>query len=228
MEAELFSDFDGTAVEKVEPGKWEIREHIRNARKYPLSAILGYTDFVEGAVSVQGVSPGKIVTIRKERVRRRVTERTITELGLADNNYSPAYQGVHYAGNELDKANYLATKVLGNTCVRVGMIDDMPQKLVFELVQALDFLVARPSSDYIARFKTVIGIVNHPDRSTRMDELVNGLRGESVINVLSVSDRLDDTGVLSLGSLGRFEVDVVALPSYSYQAGVEFGERLVA
>ena len=209
----LHTDFDGTAV--------EIATGIANARKYPLVGIPGFRSFIEG-VSETGVQIGQIVSRRPDDFfgqRRRVTERSVEDMGMADFFGHPS--SIYLAGkftiseiwkkeSERLKAGYVASFARDRV---VGMIDDKPHKVGTELISSLEDLDVNPRT-------VLLGVVKHAksieymtrlwqsaeDRRHRVEELTGGL-GFRISNQ-------------------SFELDVFQLPEYSFEAGQAFGSML--
>src|SRR5690242_14183199 len=92
--AELWSDFDGTAVELVSPF------NPRNWRKYPMEMIPGYREFLQTAKD-EGLEIAGVVS-RRHELRRGVTERAIADLGLDEFFHHPSQ--VVLAGSHVKKA----------------------------------------------------------------------------------------------------------------------------
>jgi len=230
MGAILISDFDGTAVEKLKPKLWQPRTRARNMFKYPLAGMDGYIDFLEG-VNSTGVENGGVATIRKEWARRWVTERSIRKLGMTGFFGDP--ESVFYGGNEGAKALRVADVALDETKPQtVGMIEDMPQKFVPELVERLDFaahMAGVPEDCPVPR--VIVGAVQHPDRPSRLNQMMRDIFALSGDpwgwTEQSPQPREQADGSIRIRT-DFMNVSVVRLGAYSYDEGVRFGERLLA
>jgi hypothetical protein len=122
---ELWSDFDGTAVELAK------KHQPRNWRKYPLQMIDGYDEFLEG-VSDGGIKLSGIVSRRPNiKQRRRVTMRSIEENGL--DRFFPE-ENVVLTGSEQSKAEFILKQA---ECGVVVLADDKPHKIGSEILKIL-------------------------------------------------------------------------------------------
>ena len=208
----LLSDFDGTAVEKLNPANpmhWR-----RNIRKYPLAGIEGYAEFL-GGVQSTGVEIGSVVSRRAEWLRRKKTTRSITDLSLSEFFGRP--NQIILAGSEKDKAKAVAEQSRETV---VGMIEDNPYKLGKAL---LDY--ALDNRQLAAHHPILIGVVSHNTSYERISELRSELR-----------DRPQEEGVVVRGEagpatglvayMGPLEVHVAQLEPYTAEEGERFGERL--
>ncbi len=230
MGAILISDFDGTAVEKLEPKPWQVGTHIRNMGKWGLSMIPGYDDFIYGVLSVDGVdlSVGYL-TVRKEWLRRKATERTITKQGL--DQFGRRAGSVQYAGTEALKGLHLANLAHLERPKIIGMIDDRPDRLVPNLVNSLSRIGHNPELQE-AKSRVVIGVVDHRESLDRIMRAMEEVKVMGRANAwdgfyYGATQATNDRGEVVLNS-GKMEVAITQLPAYSYEAGVQFGERLVA
>lgn len=197
---QLWSDFDGTAVEikgKLDPRNW---------LKYPLPIIDGYEDFLDG-VTNGGMEIAGIVSRRPE-IRRLVTKKSIAKLGLQ--SYFPDSNKVHLMGSEDDKAGFIADKAL--RLGSVAMIDDKPHQFGLSLVESLD-VYPEPNMHR----NVVLGVVNH----SKSPEYIERFFDETSKNLWVNTAQADD-GLLVSG-LG-FNVHVVALDPYSYETGRSFAK----
>ena len=218
MAAILTSDFDGTAVNKLTPRFWQPVIVARNMGKWGLDMISGYDDFVYGALSLGGIDHLGYLTVRKEWLRRRVTEKTIITHDL--DAFGKNAGSVFYAGNESDKGKHLSEMAKKREPDVVGMLEDMPNKLVPELIRHVGPDAFRSDLD----IKVVVGVVNHTEQLERIEQVVATTEGKGL-----PASRWGEIAVgETLGfSWPGFTLEIAALPPYSYDAGVEFGKKLL-
>ncbi len=204
----FWSDFDGTAVEKLS------KTNPRNWSKYPLAMMEGYPDFLEG-VRDAGLPIKGVVTIRKKWLRAPVTNRSIREHGL--DQYFPDKRQVQYKGNEDRKAGFVARQSHGGT---VGMIDDKPLKFGMALLMNPD-LRYNPG----VKNTVVLGAVATPKQEQHVEELAQYVTEERRDLTLT---RRDSGLYIGTRGLDGFGVHVVPLEPYSYEAGQNFAEHVKA
>lgn len=208
---ELWSDFDGTAVEKLSKGKpahWR-----RNFFKTDLAPIAGYAAFLNGVRSA-GVEIAGVVSRRAE-FRRRTTMASIGELGLEE-VFTP--DRVMLMGSEEAKGRFVAERSRAAT---VAVIEDQPQKLGPVILGAL---LEAAENDMIQHHPLVLGVVSHPNAVGRYNRFL-GDAGLNKSLPLETSDfDFDGDGVMIATS--NYELHVGVIYPYSYQAGHLFGSRL--
>jgi hypothetical protein len=223
--AALFSDFDGTAVAKLSnmhPWRWP-----QNMAKYPLRRIEGWADFINGALSVEGVHYEGLVS-RRGKAREKVTRLSLARTGL-----DPDFDRMVLAGSEQKKAEALARRAVELVgSATVGVVEDMPQKLVPELLKILDAIAPYPDL-LLPPPRLTIGVVSNRRAAERIEEtteLLEAIRGAESHHdgyYYGADIRNQRDGGLTVSS-GKMTIDVIPLPAYSFGAGVEFGERLVS
>jgi len=223
----IYSDFDGTAVEKLPKYPKNVRDIYRNVRKSGLAPIEGWTAFLDG-VADRDIEPLGIVTIRKEKARRRVTEASLAEIDPEGSYFKP--EDVEYAGNERFKGLYLVGRAMQSAQRRVGMIDDQPQKLVPRIVEGFATFAA---SQIIQSGATtiVLGVVDHPKTNARLEEMrdtlvsPDGTPQKDFERSISSVDALRDGGFLVRAGGAAYMNDVIVVPigPYSVEAGQAFG-----
>lgn len=224
----LYSDLDGTAVVKLSnrhPWRWP-----QNLAKYPLAIIPGWGEFIHGALEVEGVHFRGIVSRRPNILPRRKA----TSLSLAKTALDPDFLGREsLAGSEEAKAKVLTDAAQENLArVAVAMIDDMPHKLVPNIITELD-AVGLYLDLHLPQPKITVGVVNHPKSMSRIKMLAEEIESMEANDTRKwdgfyhgVHVEPTEEGGLQIGS-GKMDIDVVPLPPYSRAAGIEFGERLV-
>lgn len=210
LKPELWSDFDGTAVEIVS------KANPRNWSKYPLAAIEGYLDFLKG-VRGGGVAMAGIVSRRPNILPRRVvTARSVAQLGI-DAYFSNKGQIV-LAGSEEAKAEVI---VDASSRVVVGMIDDKPHKLGESLLGAL-------RADYrggVTGKEIVLGAVAHKRTAEHMEAFAEFADKWSA-TVHSGAEVTTEPGAVHVVDKNSFALHVVQIDPYSCEAGQEFAEVL--
>ncbi len=203
LKPRLSSDFDGTAVVKAP------FVSLANARKYPLAMVPRYDEFLLGFVEGGG-ELGDIITIRKERFRRRNTARSIGDHSLSQ--YWGGVDEVKFTGDEPGKAAALIEESLRPAS---GFIDDNPQKIGEELAALI--AIGHPSgSSY------TIGAVHHRNQTERLDELklkASAIRGVDVDT--TVDGSFDVVGP-------NMQLTVVEMGPYSHEEGEAFAAKIIA
>jgi hypothetical protein len=205
--AELWSDFDGTAVEHF--GLLD----SRNWLKSDLPLMPGYLDFLR-AVRAEGVEIGGIITRRAELFRGSATMKSIVEHGLGE--FFGEEGQVHHVGSEKRKAQFIEHMSRGAT---IGWLEDKPHKAGKILVPQLQ-ISARDRGPYR---NIVLGVAPHPHARNRMARLANdieGFRPEIIIK-----KRTD--GSLNVAGWA-FGLRVVPIDSYSGETGREFAQTVLA
>lgn len=203
---ELWSDFDGTGVEKLS------KTHPFNWTKYPLKGIVGYPEFLLG-VQDQGVEVAGIVS-RRGSFRRGVTTRSISRLKL--NEHFDEVDRVVLAGSEEAKGRF----VVGRSHERaVGMIEDQPHKLGPVMVGALTELSTEAD---VAHHSILLGVVKHAKTDEYIDRFLTGL--ETTFPEVGVK-QIEDGDDYIIGD-HNFSLVVTPLDEYSRQEGRYFGMLL--
>lgn len=213
--AELLSDLDGTAFEKLSsknPRLW-----WRNGTKTNLAMLDGYPDFLRGVIS-QGVSMGGAASMRRDWLRRRATERSISEHGLEEFFVDP--ERIVLAGSEKAKARTVGER---SRVVTVGMLEDQPQKHVAELVAYGTAL--RMQDEVPAHNPILVGVVAHPNSQSRIESLKTGLERTAHEQVYVREEVGTNTGLVIYAD--PLTIHVTQLEPYSEAGGQEFGQRLV-
>lgn len=203
----LWSDFDGTAVEKL------FLVHPRNGIKYPLKGIPGYADFLKGARD-SDVEIGGVLSARPNgRSRRWATARSMSSLGLG-NLFAPPAQ-VILAGSDQAKGLHLVAESRTTT---VGMLEDRPHRVGPVLFNALMTDASAPKT---AHHPIVIGVVEHARSDEYIERLMQQAQqlGERVV----IAESAASIHITSESA----QIGLVALPAYSMQAGQDFAARLL-
>jgi hypothetical protein len=223
--AALFSDFDGTVVEKLSnkyPWRWP-----QNMAKYPLRRIEGWADFINGAISVPGVHYEGLVS-RRGRYRK-----TVTALSLARTGLDQDFDRMILAGSEVMKARVIAESAEDLAGIStIGMVEDRPDKLIPALFELFDTKRLYPDSD-LAVPRVTIGVVNHSRAQARIRATLNALEKIEETDrdwdgfYYGTQKEIDNNGTLTVAS-EKMRIEVAELPPYSFDAGAEFGERLVS
>jgi hypothetical protein len=209
----LLSDFDGTAVEKLNPAN--PRHWVRNLRKYPLAAMVGYADFL-GGVESTGVEIGPVVSRRAERLRRAKTTRSISDLSLSEYFGDP--EQVILAGSEKEKGRTVAEQSLLRV---IGMLEDSPHKLGKSLLE-----YTLKNSHVEGHHPILIGVVSHNTSYEKISELRSELRlRPQTDDVIVRGESGSNTGLIAY--MGPLEVHVTQLEPYTAEEGQRFGERLL-
>ena len=197
----LWSDFDGTVVELA---RWY---NYRNWTKYPLAGIAGYIDFLRGAQS-QDVDISGIVSARPNNFqRRRATRRTIADLGLDEffDDYNTLLKGSHGA-----KAEVIARE---SEKVPVGMLEDLPEKLLPPLVRAMILRKDRHT------YPVTLGIVNSAANTPYIHQSLEVFGQAPDFDITATEGYYAVTGQ-------DFSLRFVPIDTYSTQSGVDFAKRL--
>jgi hypothetical protein len=213
---ELWSDFDGTAVEivrKTDPRNWS---------KYPLPGLAGYNDFL-GGVRSTGVPVAGVISRRPNiLIRRMATARSITKLGFAELPNRPG-QIVH-TGSEEKKGQFIAER---SREAVIGMLEDRPHRLGAILLGAMAEPMRHPK---VHHHSILVGVVAHPRSQEYIDRLLE--LAEPLAGVgLDTREFVDQS---ELGATTGFSfqteslgLQVVPLHPYSRQAGEVFGNKLL-
>jgi hypothetical protein len=212
---QLWSDFDGTAVETV---AWF---NPRNWSKNNLAGIDGYKEFLEGAA--KGELDVRGVVSRRPNIgqRHRATQRAIYQLGL-----EAVFDGnVILAGSEENKGNFIAKQSQDG---KIAVIDDKPHRLVPAILAGLSQIAERPNTlddqqqiGDTSPLHVVLGVVNHEKTAHYFNRM---LRETSVPS--HASPRYSSQGVITF-SERRFSLNVVRLAPYSNDAGLEFAQTVI-
>lgn len=207
---ELWSDFDGTAV--VKKGKF----NRHNWRKYPLPLIPGYVDFMRGIQS-HDLQVAGIVSRRPDMSqRRRVTARSIAELGLDEFFASP--EQIVLKGSEEAKGHFVLERSRKKP---VALIDDRPDKFGTVVLDALSDPEAQTNED---GHTIVVGVVQHKrswDRTMRLLQYARDLDNPS----LRVEEFATRTNLVVGGirlCTDQLDLKIIQLPEYSVKAGDSF------
>jgi len=209
---ELWSDFDGTAVEIVS------KFNPRNWSKYPLAGIPGYEEFLHGVLNEDVRIAGIISRRPNIAPRRYVTARSVGKLGLDRQLFIHPSQIV-LTGSEEGKARHVVER---SRDVRVGIIDDKPHRIGLALLDALLQEVPPTSEDgqLIA-----LGVVSHGKSEDYTGRLMEAV-GESDRDVTLSSN--GDYPTFVGPSSNRFRLSVVQLDPYSVEAGNQFAHQIHA
>lgn len=206
----LWSDLDGTAVVK----KGKFNKH--NWRKYPLPLIPGYVDFMRG-VQAQDLHVAGLVSRRPDMAqRRRVTARTIAELGLDE--FFDLPEQVKLTGSEKAKGLFVLER---SRQTPVALVDDQPHKFGKVLLNALSDPEAQTHED---GHTIVLGVVQHKrsqDRTMRLLQYARDLDN----TCLRVEEFATRTNLLVGGirlCTDQLDLKIIQLPEYSAKAGESF------
>jgi len=210
--AELLSDIDGTAFEKLSAKN--PRDWWRNVTKRNLAILEGYPDFLAGVLSVEGIKMGGAATIRKEWLRRRTTLRSIRQHGLEQFFLNP--ERIAFGHTEEGKAGIVGER---SRLVTVGMAEDQPQKHVGQLVAYASLM---RSQDDVPHYPILVGVVDQPDGRYKIEELRRDLDKR---DILVQDDPDSETGLII--DANPLTIHVTQLSPYSEEAGQEFGRRLI-
>jgi len=200
---ELWSDFDGTAIDIVRKTDW------RNWFKAGIPILDGYIEFLYGAQEA-GVDIAGVLSRRNDRARRGTTMHSIATLGLGEYFGDPAK--VILAGSESAKGRYLAQRSLVGP---VGMLEDKPHKLTPVVVGAL----TQEMIDGGTPHRIIIGAVDTPNMLDRLDQLGKEARATNGLTVNT------SPGGLTIQH-DAATIQIVPLPPYSYETGLIFGRTL--
>lgn len=215
---ELWSDFDGTVVEKR---KWY---EPRNWTKYPLGGIEGYGDFIQGVEDAEVKIAGVISRRPDIAQRRHVTQKSIAALGLAG-VFSD--ESVHLLGSDGAKAAMLIDR---SKEAVVGMIDDNSHDLA---LHALAQSALRRTGAH--RHPIVLGAVSGTSTDERVDNFLQDFRNLGIVgSQVSVEENgyqsdgyTSDTIRVSTRNDIGLSLEIVALPEYSHSAGDAFARHLL-
>lgn len=219
IQPRLWSDFDGTAVEKLsKKNPWQWR---RNLLKTKLKGLPGYGSFLQGVESV-GVEIAGVVSRRPEVwPRRGNTMRSIAELGIG--NYFDAAKVV-LTGSEEAKGQFVLEQSRIST---IGMLEDKPHKLGAVLLGAL----TEPAQHLeVPRHPILLGVVSHSRSQEYIERLVEQADAKT-IGGLHVTESSCGGGRATSTSF-RLETEflnlhVTPLQPYSEQAGEAFGRAIL-
>lgn len=209
---EIWSDIDGTALEKLSarnPRHW-----YRNARKRNLAGLEGYLDFLRGAQS-EGAEVAGMASKRAEWMRRRTTLRSISQLGLTE-FFGGSAGRVVLAGGEKAKARFIGDRSRDRV---VGMLEDQPQNFVDSLVL---YGLSEQARDNGAHHPILVGVVAHDSSSARIERLRSNLGSYGAIEVRDEPGT--NTGLTIFSD--TITVHVTQLEPYSQEEGARFGQRL--
>ncbi len=142
---ELWSDFDGTAVEILP------LFHPRNWIKFPLGMLHGYSDFLR-AIQNSGITIGGIVSKRPSIIRYWPTLFTIKSLKL--DTYFRGKQIV-LCGTNRGKGRFIVLRAQERP---IAMLEDKPHKLLPPLLLAIE----RYTKASLPLKPIIVGVVNHP------------------------------------------------------------------
>lgn len=210
----LFSDFDGTAVEKLnikKPSHW-----IPNMLKYPLDMIEGYPEFMCGARDT-GLAIQSVISCRPNiRLRRIATKASIRKHGL-DGFFWGENAAIHL-GSEFAKADYIVSRAQKGDIV--SLVDDEPHKVGVGIVRSMVECVDEEYGAFVDQH-VVLGAVNH-NRSEEYTERFC----EAVDDIEEVGIRTTERGVYVFGH--RLGIEVVQLGEYSRAEGESFALGVLA
>lgn len=206
---EVWSDFDGTAVETVGIA------NPRNWLKYPLAMIAGYSDFLSG-INVSGSQVAGVVSRRPDIFPRRLA----THLSMYDHDINRVLKNnVVLTGSESKKGLFVAHKAMNTV---VGLLEDKPHRIGVEVVKALSATVG----EYEVA-EVVIGVPQEDDafdKIARFERQMCQKRDEFGLGFIGTD--LDSKNVTIYGE-GGFTVRVMPLEGYSFESGTSFGSHLV-
>jgi hypothetical protein len=203
---QLWSDFDGTAVEGLR------YYNPRNWTKYPLAGMPGYADFLRGVQS-RGVEIGGVISRRPNIAPRRwATASTVAKLGL--NEFFNPYQIV-LAGSEYDKGLFIAKESHKSP---VGVLEDKPHRLARVFFEAL----RASRQDTFSSHPITLGVVAH----SRTEEYIERMR-ETMLKSTPGAEISDGTDAYFAIEGENYSVRVVALSEYTEEAGSDFGRLLI-
>lgn len=204
---ELWSDFDGTAVEILP------LFHPRNWIKFPLGIMPGYSDFLEG-VQRTGVAIGGIISKRPSIIRYWPTLFTIRSHEL--DKFFPG-ERIILSGSNRAKGRFIASRAL-NT--RIGLLEDKPHKLLKPLVVAL----RSQSAISLNTYPILLGVVHHPKADKYLRTALAQLKDlqckirQTSPSTWEVSINRPDTPIITITALGP----------YSQPQGRDFAQVLKA
>lgn len=210
-------DWDGTAVEKLD---WK-RHPIRNSRKDPLAPLEGFADFLTGVGWTGSAEVAGIVSRRRSwQQRQRVTARSIADAGV-EQFFTP--DNTFLLDDEKRKGRFIGQQALQG---RIGFIEDQPHKLVPEIISG--FVVDSSFADDKPRIDIVMGVVNHPQMSYRIQALHAVLQEPKASLAVRDVERTQEGGLEISGTslAGNFGILVVPLEPYSFDTGLAFASTL--
>lgn len=200
--ASLWSDFDNTAVELAR------KSTLRGWTNYPLSGIHGYGDFLQGVES-SGVNIAGIVSRRLNTfLNRRVTMRTIGDIGLSD--FFRERQ-IKLLNHEDRKARHIVEQGCSNV---VGLIDDRPHRIGTAILRSLNTLQVDGEPSQI-----VLGAVTHRKTDEYIDRFVE--------HATHLGLEFTETGSAYTLQADRAQISIVKLGAYSFQSGRDFADYLI-
>ena len=209
----LWTDFDKTAV----AGPTNM---IRRMRKYPLGPMVGYNDFIRGAINGGLIFKG--IVSRRPNIAQR---RRVTMSSIADHDLVELAEGeVILTGDEDKKATFIVNQARQHGIA--VLLDDKPHEVGESIVGALrlNLVVERnmqsriPGRD-ITPVRVVIGAVNHRKTYDNINELID-LVGNNF-------DSIADTRERVTFSNPDYSLDVFHLPEYSLAAGYNFAKTVI-
>lgn len=214
---ELWSDIDGTALEKLSaknPRHW-----YRNGRKRNLAGIQGYPDFLRGAQSKDVVVAG-LVSKRYEWMRRSATARSVSQVGLVG-FFGEGSGRVVLAGGEKAKGRFIGERSRGR---KIGMLEDRPQKFVRELIHYATSV--RDEDETPHHHPILVGVVNGAGSQERIEELRKNMERSPRGDVHARHAVGTNTDLVVYAN--PLTIHITPLEPYSETAGVDFAQRLHA
>lgn len=213
---ELWSDFDGTAVEiasTVNPRSWS---------KYPLAGLAGYNDFLKGVRST-GVDIAGVVSRRPDiLIRRMATARSISRLGFTELPTKP--EQIVHTGSEEKKGQFIAER---SQEVSVGMLEDRPHRLGAVLLGIMTEPMRHPKTPHCP---ITVGVVAHSRSQEYIDRLVEraASMAHAGLHVSELNDGIEPEAATGfLLQTESINLQVIQLNPYSQDAGEAFGRRLL-
>lgn len=216
---EAVFDFDGTLVHLAE-------NPLQNMLKYPMYSQSNVHAFIRG-IEQTGTKIGPIISRRPRYGRTFVTNRAIADLGLSGwfgNDAGKILAGSISPTRFRKSEGLKAAAIIARADERVvGVVEDKPQKLGKELLTELTY--AGRTLEPI-----VLGAVDCPDTTSRIDELVSYAQKLSGVEVeeLHATDGnvMDGFEISRLREGAHFVMKVVALAPFSLESGKTFGIQL--
>lgn len=208
----LWSDFDGTAVEKLP------KYNPRNWSKYPLKPLDGFVAFLGGARKV-GVEFGGFVSRRPDiALRHWATRESLIDIGL---RHLVADEQMIHTGSEEAKALRIVQESQRGP---IGFLEDRPHRLVPHMLSALaeqDFADTRPNP-------ITLGVVEHDNTARYIEQIADYAQATTGITGVEGSHHKDRW--LSIHQAGTYIplVTVVAVGPYSFQGGEKFATAIRA
>lgn len=210
---ELWSDFDGTAVEKL--NKWNLRHARRNSMKRNLAPLEGYADFLGGVQSV-GVDLAGVVSKRGERRRRAATMASVAELGLEEIFTADR---IKLLGSEKAKGQFVAER---SKVATVAMIEDRPHKLGPVVLGAV---VRAIEDEEVVHQPIVLGVVAQPNAQEYVNRFIKSVDEKFGGISVGYSPVTFDGEGHNISASGM-DIHVGVLEPYSSETGRRFGQEL--